>query len=150
MKTKTTKSRRFTESLSTGASEPEEWFFAKVPEDEIVSCFYYEYARERNDICQLFRYWRRTLVELRKAREELRDSASEKFWRELARLTDSTCSHCSSIFPNFRMRHGRKFARHEERNASTCCASTTILIASEEAFGRKAGTMFAMRLRMAI
>ena len=101
MKTKTTKSRRFTKSFSTGAPEPEEWFFAKIPKDEIVSCFYYEYARERNDICQLVSFWQRTLVDLAKARGDLRDSATEKFWRELAQLTDSTCSQLLINLPEF-------------------------------------------------
>src|SRR5690349_18665672 len=101
MKTKTTKSRRFTKSFSIGAPEPEEWFFAKVPEDEIVSCFYYEYARERNDICQLVSFWRRTLADLGKARGDLRDNATEKFWRELAQLTDSACSQLLINLPEF-------------------------------------------------
>jgi hypothetical protein len=101
LNTATRKSGRFGKAISTAVLELEEWFFAKVPEDEIVSCFYYEYARECNGICQLVRYWRRTLVELRKAREELRDSASEKFWRELAQLTDSTCSQLLINLPEF-------------------------------------------------
>jgi hypothetical protein len=108
MKTKTTKSRRFTKSFPTGAPEPEEWFFKKVPKDEIVSCFYYEYARERNDICQVVRFWRRTLTDLNKAREDLRDNAMQKFWRELAQLTDSTCSQLLINLPEFPSRPWQK------------------------------------------
>jgi hypothetical protein len=42
-------------------------FFGKVPEDEIVTCFYYEYARSREDIRQLVSSWREKLADLDKA-----------------------------------------------------------------------------------
>jgi hypothetical protein len=109
MKTKTTKSRRFTKSFSIGAPEPEEWFFAKVPEDEIVTCFYYEYSRERDDIRQLVCFWRRNLADLGKAYDAAhahearmaREGVTQKFWRELAQLTDSTCSQLLINLPEF-------------------------------------------------
>jgi hypothetical protein len=81
--------------------ESEEWFFGKVPEDEIVSCFYYEHARERDGIRKLVRYWRRVLADLNKAPEYLRDNATEKFWRDLAQLTDSTCAQLLINLPEF-------------------------------------------------
>lgn len=90
-----------TRKSATTVLEREEWFFGKVPEDEIVTCFYYEHARERNDICQLVCFWRRTLVDLSKAREDLRDNATEKFWRDLMQLTDSTCSQLLMNLPEF-------------------------------------------------
>ena len=96
-------------SVSTDTLEPEEWFFVKVPEDEIVSCFYYEYARERDDIRELVCFWRRNLADLSKAYDAVhthekrmaRERVTEKFWRELAQLTDSTCSQLLINLPEF-------------------------------------------------
>src|SRR5437870_8382293 len=89
--------------------EREEWFFGKVPEDEIVTCFYYEYARSRKDIRQLVYSWREKLADLDKAYDAANTwearlerggwwdhtftdvkTATNAFWRELMQLTDST------------------------------------------------------------
>jgi len=89
----------------------EEWFFGTVPSDEIVSCFYYEHARSRDDICQLVRSWREKLANLDKAYDDANtdemvmarcgrwdetfsslETATNRFWSELAQLTDRTCS----------------------------------------------------------
>jgi hypothetical protein len=91
--------------------EREEWFFAEVPEDEILTCFYYEYARLRKDIRELIYAWCEKLSDLPKAYDEANTSearkerggwwdhtftdaktATDAFWRELMQLTDSTCS----------------------------------------------------------
>jgi hypothetical protein len=103
---------------ATTPLEREEWFFGRVPEDEIVTCFYYEYARSRKDIRQLVYSWRKKLADLDKeyadtfdqrlAREwrwtaayGCREDAIREFWSELAELTDWTCSQLLINFPEF-------------------------------------------------
>jgi hypothetical protein len=105
---------------ATTALEREEWFFGKVPEDEIVTCFYYEYARSRKDIRQLVYAWREKLSDLEKAYEAANTwearlerggwwdhtftdvkTATNAFWRELMQLTDSTCSQLLINLPEF-------------------------------------------------
>ena len=99
-----------TRKSQTTVLEREEWFFGKVAEDEILTCFYYEYARSRKDIRELVHFWRENLADLDKAYDaantrEARfarggvddtfvslEKATGRFWRELAQLTDSTCS----------------------------------------------------------
>ena len=111
MKTATAKSRRQSKTFnfSTAVPEPEEWFFDKVPDDEIVTCFYYEYSRERDDIRELVCFWRRNLADLGKAydaahtheRRIARERVTRKFWSELAQLTDTTCSQLLINLPEF-------------------------------------------------
>jgi len=105
---------------ATTALEREEWFFGKVPEDEIITCFYYEYARSREDIRHLVYAWRERLSDLEKAYEvantlEARlkrggwwdhtftdlKTATDAFWRELMQLTDPTCSQLLINLPEF-------------------------------------------------
>jgi hypothetical protein len=103
---------------ATTTLEREEWFFGKVPEDEIVTCFYYEYARSREDIRQLVYSWHEKLAALDQAHadkfgerlsrewrwtEEFpsREDAIRTFWSELAQLTDWTCSQLLINVPEF-------------------------------------------------
>ena len=103
---------------ATTALEREEWFFGKVPEDEILTCFYYEYARSRKDIRELVYCWRERLAALDQAHADTpgerlsrewrwheefpsREDAIRRFWSELARLTDSTCSQLLINLPEF-------------------------------------------------
>ena len=103
---------------ATTALEREEWFFGKVPEDEILTCFYYEYARSRKDIRELVYSWREKLADLDKeyadtfdqrlAREwrwtaayGSREDAIREFWSDLAHLTDWTCSQLLVNLPEF-------------------------------------------------
>ena len=103
---------------ATTAIEREEWFFGKVPEDEIVTCFYYEYARSREDIRELVYRWRKKLAALyreygdtlgeRLTREwrrtvlyGSRETPIQEFWRDLARLTDWACSRLLISLPEF-------------------------------------------------
>jgi hypothetical protein len=100
--------------------EREEWFFGKVPKDEVITCFYYEYARSRDDICQLVRSWREKLANLDKAYDDAntdemrmarcgrwdetfasKDKATHEFWGELAQLTDWTCAQLLLNLPQF-------------------------------------------------
>jgi hypothetical protein len=55
-----------TRKSATTVLECEEWFFGKVPEDEILTCFYYEYARSRKDIRDLVYSWQEKLADLEK------------------------------------------------------------------------------------
>ncbi len=117
-----TNSTRISKTRKSGTTvlEREEWFFGKVPEDEIVTCFYYEYARSREDIRQLVYSWREKLADLDKAFDAANTveariqragrwdetfanekTAKEGFWRELAELTDWTCSQLLINFPEF-------------------------------------------------
>jgi hypothetical protein len=102
---------------ATTTLEREEWFFGQVPEDEIVTCFYYEYARSRKDICELVYRWRKKLAldqeypdtfDQRLTREWIwtvaygsRETAIQEFWRDLARLTDWACSRLLISLPEF-------------------------------------------------
>jgi len=102
---------------ATTTLEREEWFFGKVPEDEIVTCFYYEYARSREDICELVYRWQKKLAldqeypdtfDQRLTREWIwtvaygsRETAIQEFWRDLARLTDWVCSRLLVSLPEF-------------------------------------------------
>jgi len=109
-----------TRKSATTVLEREEWFFGQVPEDEILTCFYYEYARSRKDIRELVYIWREKLSDLEKAwdaantwearlerggwwDETFADekTAKERFWRDLAELTDSTCSQLLINLPEF-------------------------------------------------
>lgn len=100
--------------------EREEWFFDKLPSDQIVTCFYYEHARSRDDICQLVSSWHAKLANLDKAYEEANtdemvmarrgrwdeafaseENAIERFWRDLMQLTDSTCAQLLVNLPLF-------------------------------------------------
>ena len=94
--------------------EREEWFFDKVPEDEIVTCFYYEYARSRKDICELVYSWRQKFADLDKEYPDNFDRILAREWkptapyglkesaiRELARLTDWACSRLLINIPEF-------------------------------------------------
>lgn len=88
--------------LLTAVLEREEWFFAKVPEDEIITCFYYEYARSRDDICLLVHSWREKLANLNNVYDAASvETATQKFWSELAQLTDATCSQLLINLPEF-------------------------------------------------
>jgi len=71
--------------------EREEWFFGKVPDDEVLTCYYYEYARSRPDIHAIVYLWRKRF---KRWGQESKPSekAIEAFRRDLMRLTDSTCS----------------------------------------------------------
>src|SRR5262249_54857123 len=102
---------------ATTTLEREEWFFDKVPEDEIVTCFYYEHARSREDIRELVSRWRKKLAldqeypdtfDQRLTREWIwtvaygsRETATQEFWRDLARLTDWSCSRLLISLPEF-------------------------------------------------
>jgi len=105
--TSTSKTRK----SATTVLEREEWFFGKVPEDEMLTCFYYEYARSRKDIHELVYAWQEKLADLEKAYDaantwEARlerggwwdhtftnvETATNAFWSDLAGLTDSTSS----------------------------------------------------------
>src|SRR5262249_47669082 len=109
-----TKGRKFTRPIL----ESEEWFFGKVPQDEILTCFYYEYARSRKDIRELVYRWRKRLAGLDQAHvdtlgerlsrewrwhEEFpsREDATRAFWSELTQLTDRTCSQLLINLPEF-------------------------------------------------
>ena len=102
---------------ATTTLEREEWFFGKVPPDEILTCFYYEYARSRKDIRELVYRWRKKLAldqeypdtfDQRLTREWIwtvtygfRETAIQEFWRDLARLTDWACSRLLISLPEF-------------------------------------------------
>jgi hypothetical protein len=103
---------------ATTVLEREEWFFGKIPEDEIVTCFYYEHARSRKDIRELVHWWREKLAALDQAHADTlgerlsrewrwheefpsREDAIRTFWSELAQLTDWTCSQLLINFPEF-------------------------------------------------
>jgi len=117
----------------------EEWFFGKVPEAEIVTCFYYEYARSRNDICELVRSWQSKLADLPNAYDEANTSevrfarggwwdhtftdektAKEAFWRDLMQLTDSTLSQLLINLSEFPDVPWQRFDRLKEPSASVC------------------------------
>jgi hypothetical protein len=104
----------------TTVLEREEWFFGKVPEDEILTCFHYEYARSRKDIRELVYRWREKLDDLEQAYEAANTrearverggwwdhtftdakTATNAFWQELMQLTDSTCSQLLVNLPEF-------------------------------------------------
>lgn len=89
-----TKTRQF----SKGILEREEWFFGKVAKDEIVTCFFYEYARSRNDVRELVQSWRKKLADLDKVSVE---TGTRAFWSELAKLTDPTWSQLLINLPEF-------------------------------------------------
>jgi hypothetical protein len=101
MKTATRKSKMPYETGDglTPVLERDEWFFNNVPGDEVVTCFYYEYARSRDDICRLVCSWRAKLANLDKACDK--ETATQAFWRALAQLTDWTCSQLLVNFPEF-------------------------------------------------
>ena len=103
---------------ATTPPEREEWFFEKVPPDEILTCFYYEYARSRKDIRELVYRWRKKLAALyreygdtlgeRLTREwrrtvlyGSRETPIQEFWRDLAQLTDWACSRLLISLPEF-------------------------------------------------
>lgn len=88
------KRRNKTRAPSPPVLDRDEWFFRDVPENEIVTCFYYEYARSRDDVCRLVRSWRVKLADLRKAGDDSNtlEARERKFWSELAQLTDWTCA----------------------------------------------------------
>jgi hypothetical protein len=107
-------------SLSS-VPELEEWLFETVPKDEIVTCFYYEYARERADIRELVHRWREQLADLGKAYDSANTSearaarsgrwdetfalgeehVTHAFLSELAQLTDRTCAQLLINLPEF-------------------------------------------------
>jgi hypothetical protein len=109
-----------TRKSATTVLECEEWFFGKVPEDEILTCFYYEYARSRKDIRDLVYSWQEKLADLEKAYDAANTwdarverggwwdhtfsdvkTATDAFLRELMQLTDSTCSQLLINLPEF-------------------------------------------------
>ena len=107
------RNRKPRESATT-TPEREEWFFGNVPEDEIVTCFYYEYARSREDIRELVYSWRQKLADLHKQYADYFDQRLAREWkrtgaygfeetaiRELARLTDWACSRLLINIPEF-------------------------------------------------
>ena len=97
----------------------DEWDFSRVPHDEIETCFYYEYARARDDVRKLVLHWREQFKDLRRAyslantdealkirgwRDETfanRESARKAFWGALAELTDCTCAQFLNNLPQF-------------------------------------------------
>lgn len=117
------KKRRMAKTKPPNAGEVlarEEWDFSKVPNPEIETCFYYEYARARDDIRNLVWRWREKFADLDatydaantlEARifrcgrwDEIfatKRSATEAFWRELAVMTDSTCAQLLINLPEF-------------------------------------------------
>jgi hypothetical protein len=100
----------------------DEWDFssARVPEDEIETCYYYEYARARADIRKLVAHWKELLKDRCGAYERAnttqarlerggwidetlatKESAIRAFWSELAQLTDWTCAQLLINLPEF-------------------------------------------------
>jgi hypothetical protein len=91
----------------------EEWYFGKVPDREVETCFYYEYARSRDDIRQLVKLWRERFAdpnELEKwwyqnFRNDTYFSKDERakleHWRDLAELTDWTSAQMLLNVPDF-------------------------------------------------
>ena len=120
-KTATSRAKRpKTREFPTTVLEREEWFFGKVPEDEIITCFYYEYARSRKDIRELVHSWREKLADLEKAYDVANawkariarggwwdhtfkdvNTATNAFRSDLRQLTDSTCSQLLINLPEF-------------------------------------------------
>lgn len=112
---------RKTKTAKTGeALARDEWDFSKVPDREIETCFYYEYARARYERGMLVCRWREQLKNLerayadantRKAREERggrwdetfasKESARKVYWGELAAVTDWTCAQLLLNIPAF-------------------------------------------------
>lgn len=52
--------------MKAGLVAREEWDFTAVPDDEIEACYFYEHARERDDIKNVVKSWRKKLAVRRK------------------------------------------------------------------------------------
>jgi len=118
---KNKKPMRKTKGAKTGkVLARDEWDFSKVPKDEIDTCYYYEYARTRDDIRKFVEHWRGLLKNRCRAYERAnttqarvkrggwpdetlatKESAINAFWNELSQLTDRTCAQLLINLPEF-------------------------------------------------